>query len=289
MTGADLSKRPPPDAAILLVPGKVMHARMHPVGHRFSYRVFNILIDIDRLAEADRESALFSVGRFNLAGFRPQDHHPQETASIRAHVEAMLTAAGDHGGADRILLWCYPRVLGQGFDPLSIFFVYRDNRLAALVYAVRNTFGERHSYVAPIMPGEADPAGIRQERDKLFYVSPFMDLAQRYHFRITPPGETLTVRILETGAHGPTLAATFAGRPEPMTMRSLVAACLRAPLLGLKIVGGIHYEALKLWLKGLVLQPRPAPPPPFSLGDAPRAAANSSLAGAPRAAFADPR
>lgn len=238
--------------AVQLVPGQVMHARMKPVAHRFTYRVFNLLIDLDRLDEANAISRLFRIGRFALAGFDVRDHGAASAAALRTSITADLTQAGYQGTVGQILIWCYPRILGHVFDPLSIYFVHDEaGVLQALVYAVRNTFGERHVYPCPIQPHERGPEGIRQEQDKLFYVSPFIDMRMRYHFRISPPGETLKVRILETDAEGPILSATFAGRTEALTTRSLLRAFARAPLLGFKVVGGIHWEAAKLWFKGV--------------------------------------
>lgn len=255
---------PPPSDAAALYTGKVMHARMKPVAHRFTYEVFSTLLDLDRLEEAARASSFFSVGRFNLVSFFEKDHGRRDGSSLRAHVNGLLREAGLAAPA-RVMLLCYPRILGFTFNPLSVYWCY-DARgaLAALVYEVRNTFGEMHTYVAPVRAGEVSAAGVRQARDKIFYVSPFMDMDMRYHFRLQPPGDRIGVRILETDAEGPILAATFSGSRRPFTTRALVAACARLPFLTLKIVAAIHVEALRLWIKGLRLRPRPAPPPPAS-------------------------
>jgi DUF1365 family protein len=258
----------PPQAAASLYSGRVMHARMKPVSHRFTYRVFSLLIDVDRLSEASRMSPFFSVARWNLLSFSPKDHGPRDGSSLRAHIDALLAKAGlaDQGG--RVLLLCYPRVLGFVFNPLSIYYCYdAQERLSALVYEVRNTFGQSHSYVAPISGGEVAASGVRQERDKLFYVSPFLDMTMRYHFRLQPPGDELRVRILETDAEGPILAATFSGTRADLRTGALLKAFFAMPLLSFKIVGAIHYEALRLWLKGLRLTPRPAPPEPASYAE----------------------
>ena len=256
---------PPPSSCLSLYEGPVMHARMKPVAHRFTYRVFSMLIDIDRLDAAGRLSPVFSVGRWNLLSFRESDHGPEDGSPLRAHVDRLLAEAGRQTIASRILLLCYPRILGFVFNPLSIYYCYdAQDRLSALVYEVRNTFGQKHSYVAPIEAGEADGHGVRQERDKLFYVSPFLDMTMRYRFRLTPPGDRLNVRILETDAEGPILAATFTGRRREATTASLLGVFARMPLLTLKIVAAIHWEALRLWTKGLRIRPRPAPPPPAS-------------------------
>lgn len=258
----------PPQAAASLYPGSVMHARMKPKVHRFTYKVFNLLIDLDRLEEAHRTSALFSVNRFNLVSFRPSDHGDGTSANLRAYIDGLLAPSGVSLQGGRVLLLCYPRLLGFAFNPISVYFCYAaSGEVAAMVYEVRNTFGEMHSYVARIEPGQLSEAGIRQERDKRFHVSPFLDMPMRYHFRLRPPGDGVHVRILETDATGPILAATFTGRRRNLTSFEIAKSCLRFPLMTLKVVAGIHFEALRLWLKGVALQTRPPPPPPVSYAD----------------------
>jgi DUF1365 family protein len=245
-----------------------MHARLSPFGHRFAYAVLTITVDIDRLEETDRAAALFSVGRFNLYGFDARDHGEGDGSPLRAHVERAFAQAGLTTPPARILLHCYPRTLGRVFNPLSVYFAYdAADRLMGVVYEVRNTFGERHSYVAPVRAGELDEAGLRQERDKLFYVSPLLDMKLRYRFRLRPPGEAIAIRILETGPDGPVLAATFHGTQRPLTSAALLRAFARIPFQTLKVVVAIHWEALRLWMKGARPQPRPAPPPRLSIDE----------------------
>jgi DUF1365 family protein len=262
----------PLQGAAWLAPGQVMHHRMKPKVHRFRYGVFNLLIDLDRLPAADRLSRWFSVGRFNLLSFRESDHGPEDPKAapghLRRHVTALLAPAGVDASEGRVLLLCYPRVLGFVFNPISVYFVYdRTGAPVALIYEVRNTFGEMHTYVCPIEPGQMSEAGVRQERDKLFYVSPFIDQPMRYHFRILPPGERVHVRILETDAEGPILAATFTGAPRPLTSAETLKAFFGHPLLTLKVVAGIHWEAARLWFKGIMFYSRPTKPAPVSYTD----------------------
>ncbi len=258
----------PPSEAASLYRGEVMHARMKPVPHRFTYSVFNFLIDLGRLEEAGGSSRLFSVNRRNLLSFHEADHGPRDGSSLLAHAQRLLGEAGIDITGGRVLLLCYPRLLGLVFNPLSVYYAYRvDGALAGVIYEVRNTFGQHHSYVAPIEPGDLSAAGLRQERAKLFYVSPFNGMAMRYLFRLRPPTDTISVRILETDDDGPLLAATFKGQRKPLTDSTLLAALAAVPLLTATVVAGIHWEALKLWLKGLRLVPRPAPPPAVSYGD----------------------
>ncbi|MGQ0682674.1 DUF1365 domain-containing protein [Bradyrhizobium sp.] len=247
------------DDAATLYFGEVMHARLKPMGHRFSYRVMSLLIDLDRLDEADRQSPLFGVNRAALYSFHEADHGSRDGSSLRAHVRSCATEHGIDLTDGRVLLLCYPRLLGFAFNPLSVYFCHRaDGELALIIYEVRNTFGDIHSYVLPVRPGEASAAGIRQQQDKQFYVSPFVAMAMRYHFRILPPAETVRLRILETDREGPLLSATFSGLRRALTTAALLRSLVALPLVTFKIVAAIHWEALRLWLKGARLVPRPA-------------------------------
>lgn len=256
-------------APACLYAGDVMHQRMKPVGHRFRYKVYSMLIDLDRLDEADGLSSVFSVNRRNLVSFYEADHlRGADHATLRAHIDALLEEASLDRPAARIELACYPRIFGRVFNPLSVYYAYdADEQPLALVYEVRNTFGESHTYVCKIEAGDITPAGIRQSRSKLFYVSPFVEMEARYNFRMNVPGEQLKWRILEDDQSGPLLAATYIGERRALSTRSILACLLQIPLLTWKIVGGIHFEALKLWLKGMQYVPRPAPPPTASFRD----------------------
>ena len=226
------------------------------------------MIDLDRLADADRQSPLFGVNRAALYSFHEADHGTRDGSSLRAYAQRCAAERGIDLTGGRVLLLCYPRLLGYTFNPLSVYFCYRaDGELALLIYEVRNTFGDIHPYVLPVQSGEISDAGVRQQQDKLFYVSPFIEMAMRYHFRVSPPGERVQLRILETDREGPLLAATFNGRRRASTPRQLLRAFFALPLVTLKIVAAIHWEALRLWLKGARLVPRNGRSPQYRLGD----------------------
>jgi uncharacterized protein len=245
------------DEAAALYFGDVMHARLKPMGHRFSYRVMSLLIDLDRLDEANRQSALFGVNCAALYSFHEADHGVRDGTSLRAYAQRCAAEHGIDLAGGRVLLLCYPRLLGYTFNPLSVYFCYRaDGELALLVYEVRNTFGDIHPYVLPVKPGQHSDAGVRQQHDKLFYVSPFIEMAMRYHFRVSPPDQNVKLRILETDDRGPLLAATFSGRRRALNTAQLLRAFVAFPLVTFKIMAAIHWEALRLWLKGARLVPR---------------------------------
>jgi len=266
-SGSDMTKNgAPPVAAAVLYAGQVMHQRMKPVGHRFSYDVFSLMIDLDRLDEADGLSRVFSVNRRNLLSFHEKDHTSDSGGSLRSYIDALLVETGLPIRAARVLLVCYPRILGLVFNPLAVYYCYGDaGVLTAMIYEVRNTFGERHTYVCPVELGDVSDAGIRQQCDKLFHVSPFIPMAMRYQFRMLPPGEEIRWRILETDKDGPLLAATFSGVRVPLETGKILRLVARIPHLTLKIVAGIHWEALKLWVKGVRTIARPQAPEAMSV------------------------
>jgi DUF1365 family protein len=255
---ANASRSNPASTAAALYFGKVMHARLKPIGHRFSYRVMSLLIDLDRLGAADRQSRLFGVNRAAPYSFHEADHGARDGSSLRLYAQLRAAERGIDLTGGRVLLLCYPRLFGYTFNPLSVYFGYRaDGELALMIYEVRNTFGDIHAYVLPVQPGDIGEAGVRQQRDKLFYVSPFIEMAMRYHFRVSPPSERVKLRILETDREGPLLAATFSGRRHALTTAALLYSLCALPLVTFKIVAAIHWEALRLWLKGARLVPRP--------------------------------
>lgn len=239
-----------------LYPGIVTHARLKPRVHKLRYRIFMLLLDLDELGALDRGLKLFSLRGFNLTGFRERSHGDGSNVPLKAQVEAQLAAAGiAHGGPVRML--AMPRILGTGFNPLTVYYCHRtDGALSAILYEVNNTFGERHSYLIP-----ADDAPVvKQACDKGFYVSPFMDMDLSYAFRMRPPAEQVQVFVDVDDAEGRVLAAGFTGERQDLTDRNLFRAWLTHPWMTLGVVAAIHWEALFIWLKGEKIRTRPPKP-----------------------------
>ena len=247
------------EASALYV-GRVMHRRLRPKRHRLAYRVYSLLIDLDELPALARRLRLFSLNRFNLFSLHERDYGSGD-GSPRAHVERQLRTAGlPTGGAIRLLTM--PRVLGYAFNPISVYFCDDPNgELRALLYEVNSTFGERHGYLIEVDAAERGQAVLHQQCAKRMHVSPFLPMDMRYEFRVAPPGIERAALRLGVSAHdtnGPMLVAQFDAVRRPLGDAALLSVFLTHPLLTLKVIAGIHWEALRLWLKGVRLQPRPA-------------------------------
>lgn len=248
--------------ASALYDGETWHRRLAPAQHFLRYRLFMLLLDLDEAPDLDRRLRLFGYNRPALMTMRDRDH--LDGLGLRGEIDRLLATAGIAAGG-RIEMLAMPRLLGQAFNPLTVYFCYAvdaPEEIAAVLYEVNNTFGERHSYLLRATPGPV----VRHDTQKRFFVSPFMDMDLTYRFAIRPPrrsdGSPLSIRIRVDRGDETLLLAAFHARRRPLDDKTLVQALARHPLLAAKVVGGIHWEALRLWSKGLMLRPRPAPPTP---------------------------
>lgn len=240
-----------------LYAGSVMHRRLRPCVHRFRYRAFWFLLDLDELDEFSAQSRWFSHNKANLFSLRDADHGDGSATSLRIQVERKLREAHIDLAGGSIQLLCMPRTLGYCFNPLSVYFCRRaDGAPAALVYQVHNTFGGRHSYVIPVRQKSGT---LRQNCQKALYVSPFLGMNMRYDFRVAGPSERISVGIRVSAPEGPVLNAVLTGGRSDLTDRNLLRVFATIPAITLKVMAAIHWEAFRLWLKGLRLIPRPAP------------------------------
>lgn len=243
-----------------LYPVRVMHRRLVAPRYRFVYRLFYVLVDVDRLPEIGARLRLFSHNRFNLVSLHDRDHGDRGATPLRAWVESLLAAWAIRLDGGRVRLLTLPRVLGFAFNPISLFYCeHGDGSLRAVIAEVRNTFGERHCYV--LSAGGAPMAAEHAEdKAKRFHVSPFLDVAGRYRFRLGAPGGKVRVHIRELDGDAPLLDASLAGERAALTDAALLGAVLRMPYVALKVVVAIHWQALKIWLRGARFFPKPPPP-----------------------------
>jgi uncharacterized protein len=240
--------------------GTVTHRRLRPQRHRLRYRVFSLLLDIDEIPALCARLRLLAHCRFNLFSFDERDHADGSGTSLRDWAEGHLTRAGIHLNGGPIRLLAMPRVLGYGFNPISVWFCHhRDGGLAALLHEVHNTFGERHTYLIPVATDDT-PADINQTCAKTFHVSPFMAMNMRYDFRLHAPDERLSLAIRGSDVDGPLIVAVLAARRRELSDAALLRAFCGTPFLTLKVIAAIHWEAARLWIKGLRPYPRPCAP-----------------------------
>jgi DUF1365 family protein len=252
--------------------GTVFHRRLRPRAHALKYDIYMLLIDLDEAAGLTHRLKWLSRGRFGLMSLNLSDFGDGSKRPLREQIEGHLAGAGIPGGGP-IRLLTMPRILGYGFNPLSVFFCHdRDNRLTAILYEVSNTFGQRHSYLMPVAKAANGPANraVRQSVEKQFHVSPFMDMDLTYRFSVMPPtgaeDEVAAVNITVEDGQGPMLLTGFSGHRKPLTDRNLMLAWIAHPLLTLKVVVGIHWEAILLILKGLRLRSGSVPKTPVTVG-----------------------
>jgi len=243
----------------------VMHCRFRPRAHRFRYRSFWLYLDLDELDRLPSRLRFFSRNRFNLFSLNDTDHGDGSAIPLRVQIERHLADAGIDiaGGAIRFLVM--PRTLGYSFNPLSIYYCFDvDGTLAAVIYEVHNTFGDRHSYLVPI--ASQTDLNCYASRKRL-HVSPFMDMDMTYDFRLAQPAERLSVAIRVNQCDRPVLTACLAGERHELSDAKMLRLFLTMPAITAKVIVAIHWEALRLWLKGLRLHQRPAPPErPITVG-----------------------
>ena len=228
--------------------GKVIHRRFKPKEHYFKYSVFSLLIDIDELEIIENKIKIFSYNKFNIISFFDKDHGPRDGTSVKEWVIKNLKDIGIENHKIQIKLLCYPRIFGYVFNPLSVFFIYDENsRLIAILYEVKNTFGEQHTYVFKT----DDDKVIINNCTKKFHVSPFIEMECHYYFRVLKPSDKISVIIDQKDKDGKLLYASQDGKAAELNEKNLLTSYISHPLMTFKIIAAIHYEALKLWLKGI--------------------------------------
>ncbi len=228
--------------------GKVIHRRFKPKEHYFKYNVFSILVDLNELEAIQKNIKIFSYNRFNIISFYDIDHGPRDGTSIKHWIIKNLKDIGINNNKIQIKLLCYPRIFGYVFNPLSVFFIYDQNsRLISILYEVKNTFGEQHTYIFKTN----DDKTIINNCDKKFYVSPFIEMECYYNFRVLKPADKISVIIDQRDKDGKLLYASQDGNIKKLNEKNLLISFISHPLMTFKIIAAIHYEALKLWTKGI--------------------------------------
>jgi len=229
--------------------GTVIHKRFKPKIHFFKYKVFSILIDISEINLLDKTLKIFSYNKFNIVSFYDEDHGPRDGTSVKEWVIKNLQDNQIDTQDIKIKLLCYPRIFGFVFNPLSIFFIYnKKSELISILYEVKNTFDEQHTY---IFKNKENENTIKHTCKKKFHVSPFIKMNCTYFFKILKPGDKISVIIDQYDEEGKLLYASQDGSRVELNNKNLFLSYLKHPLMTFKIIAAIHFEAFKLWIKGI--------------------------------------
>ena len=229
--------------------GTVIHKRFKPKVHSFNYSVFSLLIDLSELDLMNNNLRIFSYNKFNIVSFYSKDHGPRDGSSLRNWVIENLKKNNIEIEGIQIKLLCYPRIFGYVFNPLSVFYIYNKNsELISILYEVKNTFGEQHTYIFKTKKNENL---IQHICKKKFHVSPFIKMDCIYFFRLLKPGNRVSVIIDLQDQEGKILFASQDGEKSELNNKNLIRSYIKHPLMSFKIIVAIHFEAFKLWSKGI--------------------------------------
>ena len=228
--------------------GTVIHKRFKPKIHFFKYKVFSLLLDLSDLNRLDKDISFFSYNTFNLISFFDKDHGERDGSSLFEWVKKSLAENNINSENIKIKLLCYPRIFGYVFNPLSVFFVY-DNQenLISILYEVKNTFGEQHTYIFKVENNNL----LQHNCSKKFHVSPFIEMDCNYFFKTLKPAEKISVIIDQYQLDDKILFASQDGRRADFNSKELLKSYIKHPLMTFKIISAIHFEAFKLWSKGI--------------------------------------
>tara|TARA_B100002049_G_scaffold237274_1_gene227494 strand:+ start:2569 stop:3345 length:777 start_codon:yes stop_codon:yes gene_type:complete len=246
------------DVTACLYRARVTHRRPGPPAYRFAYRTYHLLIDLDAIDATLAASSLISRNRFNLLSFYDADHGSHDGADLRHWVDGVLAEHDIDLAGGRVWLLAMPRVLGYGFNPISLYYCFSsDGSLVAVLAEVHNTFGEHHVYVVHDN-GAAMAWQQAMDKTKRFHVSPFFDRSGRYRFHFLAPEHRLGLGIrLYDEAGCLRIATALAGHRRPLTSGQILRAALAVPWMSAKVSAAIHWQAAKLWLRGAVFHRKP--------------------------------
>ena len=229
--------------------GFVTHRRFKPKRHFFSYKIFSLLLDLEEIEKLENKIKFFSFNKLNILSFYNTDHGPRDGSCLIHWVKKILKNSKINIGSGKIKLLCFPRFFGYVFNPLSVFYCYdEDSKLKAILYEVKNTFNEQHTYVFPVL---SSSKLILHKCNKKFYVSPFIQMETFYNFRLSNPDKNINIFIKQRDLGGTLLTACQVGKRIDLNNRQLFSQFLKHPLMSFKVILAIHFEAFRLWAKGI--------------------------------------
>lgn len=242
-----------------LMVADVAHARLRPKKNSFHYHVYYLCLPLAKRAELNLLK-LLSQNKFNLFSLNARDHDVP-VGGYEAWIRDVLAQYNITHANGEIVLLTLPRVLGYVFNPVSFWFCLNaEGKLACVLSEVRNTFGEKHCYLSYHDDGRVIDKDDWLRAEKVMHVSPFIPVEGHYEFRFAYGEEKVGVWINHHDADGLLLTTSLVGKRQPLNDAALFRCFWRYPLVTLKVIGLIHFQAIKLMRKGIVYRPKPAPP-----------------------------
>ena len=241
-----------------LYEGIVFHSRVYPKSHNFNYKVFCINFDLCNLNKVFRKIPIFSINKFNLFSFYEKDHGPHDCVNLEKWIKHTIKHSGIKENVETIFILAYPRILGYVFNPLSVYTcLNKNNKIIAQIYEVHNTFKQRHFYLTK------NTFDLKNHKDKIykaFHVSPFMSMKGKYIFKSFINNKNLSI-FIEFLSKKEKLIASFSATKKNLTTSRLLLNFFKYPFMTLKVIFGIHLEAIFLYAKGLKIFRCPAQSP----------------------------
>ncbi len=234
--------------------GHVRHRRFSPVPHAFTYRLFMMYLDLEELPTVFTERWLWSVGRGNLASFQRTDHVGDPVMPLDCSIRALVAERTGQTPTGPIRLLTHCRYFGYVFNPVSFFFCYDTSgkHVEAIVAEITNTpWGERHCYVLGDRDNLAAGSRKRFHLNKEFHISPFIGMDVAYDWRFTEPTRQLTIHMENLRDGHPFFDATMVLQRKELSGTALARVLVQYPLMTAKVIGAIHWQALRLWMKGV--------------------------------------
>jgi len=239
-----------------LYEGWIRHRRFSPKAHDFRYGITMLWLDLSELDQVFDGHWLWSVEQRNIASFRRADHFGDEAQDLDGLIRDRVEEHTGQHPTGTIRLLTHPRYFGYVFNPVSFYFCYDDSgeQIQAIVAEVSNMpWREQHLYV--LQPDASNDFALRFQTPKTFYVSPFLPMNLEYAFRFNQPGEDLVVHIEDLDNGEKVFDATLVLKQRPMNPANLSRVLWRFPLMTAQVVFGIHWQALRLWMKKLTIYP----------------------------------